>query len=360
MSVSRTEDDALFRDVEDDNATATATATATAVATAAVSATASTMASSSSLQVALREAKLLDPREDVLGYKVVHWCKTSRGGDVENIKALLHLQIPGKGATIYDSEGSSATVPVYPAQGNFVDNRKYCTDRLFVTAVQFFGASEAVLKALCNYQQSHGHLLSGYAGANRFEYDLDALHLEPRAGKPGCGCKHGMHFFRDIDAALRHYGRLDGLAPGEMPIVAKRLTQGRGLVTDIDGEALAKKHFGDAVECSANSAADRRQARLLSFCREIAKLAAESNNNNVGCATSATSASATSATSATGMSAATLKRPLSVGYECPICLEPSTDCNPVQSLGCHLRHAFHKICLFGHTTCPLCQAPIPE
>lgn len=195
-----------------------------------------------SLQVQKVESVSLDPRPDYLAYKVVTFCKAPDGsGQYENVKALLHMQIPAA-AHIYTSDGG-AGIPtggtylrVLPSLHGMRDTQKYCTNNLYVTGVQFFGEPQAVKDALINYQMSRGFLLSGFSGGNRYQYRLEMQHLEPRAGDPGTGCTHGLHFFTDSASALQYGGYHKPSAWKEYPVVAKRLNKGRGMVFCIEEE----------------------------------------------------------------------------------------------------------------------------
>jgi hypothetical protein len=244
--------------------------------------------------------------------------------------------------------------------------------------LQFIGPPSDVVEALTNYQQGYGHLLSGYAGGNRFEYDLEATHLEPRAGQAGCGCKHGMHFFRDIDSAFRHYGQIPAVNKGKAAIiVAKRLTQGRGLVCDIESEQSLQQQYGKVkcVECdggeassaasstastsSSSSTSDQRVRRLLSFANAVfaaSATSAASSNNSSSTASTAMLRLSGGAGDSGGESDGEGKE----DKECPICMRRGTVRQPLVSLGCHYTHVFHEVCMLGHRACPICRTPIKK
>lgn len=361
------------------------------------STTAEKIVARSSLAVAKTEARVLDPREDYLAYKVVKWCTRRDGGDVAGVQALLHMQIPGKTGRIYES-GSGRRARLHPARDQYLDKTKYCTNELLVIGVQFFGSPELVLEALIDYQQDKGFLLSGFSGGNRYRYELGARHLEPKAGLPGCGCVNGLHFFRDIQSALdysplpRKNNRNDDndCWLGNQPIVAKRLMNGRGFVTAIDNinyGVFSKKGFPVELDKGLDEnvllnkqkyAWPNRTTRIISFVHDVlvnhrqhrrtsfAKLREISDDNDSLLRSVDSSNDDSFLRSVDSSDNDSLRRSVdssdNEAEECPICLHRDDNGgeNTMIALQCHPTHRFHEQCLFGIITCPICRSPIND
>jgi hypothetical protein len=152
--------------------------------------------------------------QDVLGWKIVNFCKSASPTDrLAGVRVLLHLQIPAT-ARVFDSLKHSLCT-------EFDKTRKYCTDVCRVEGLQFFGDPSKVTEALQLFQQGQGHLMSGW-GNKPFEYRLRKLALEPEAGKVTPACGPGIHLYLDPRKALENYGQeeLAGL-----PVISDRLTE---------------------------------------------------------------------------------------------------------------------------------------
>jgi len=192
------------------------------------------------LNLAMANARLLDARIDHVGYKMVYFCRHPDGrGALRNVAALLHLQMPGKLSTIYDSEGAERGI-VVPAQHGMRAGHKYCVNACVVTGVQFFGQPKPTKEALLDFARNRGFLVSGFGGATKLRYELGQLHVEPRAGqiRNGQRCTEGLHFFIDAHSAL-NYGQhsLSLSSVSSFPgIVTLRLSQPRGLVFAIEDQ----------------------------------------------------------------------------------------------------------------------------
>lgn len=193
-------------------------------------------------QLCIADARLLDPREDILAYKIVYFCRHPDGrGKLDGVCALLHLQLPGASAHIYTSDGTSKgdVVKVQPPREGLHATQKYNTNAAVVTGVQFFGAPRPTKQTLLAFQQNHGFLVSGFGGANKMRYELGRLHVEPRAGQviSGKRCTAGLHFFVDPASAFQ-YGRGEWTKHSAfLGVVTLRLSKPRGLVFAIEDEA---------------------------------------------------------------------------------------------------------------------------
>lgn len=185
-----------------------------------------------------RDVELLDPRQDYLGYKIVHFCRHPDGrGAFDGVWAVLHLQLPGRTARIYTSEGHArgSIVRVIPPHHGLNAKQKYNTNHCFVTGVQFFGAPAPTKAALLAFQRNRGFLVSGFGGANKMRYELGREHWEPRAGQTrnGYTCTEGLHFFVDAASAF-NYGTQASSNTSFLGLVTLRLSKARGLVYAIE------------------------------------------------------------------------------------------------------------------------------
>jgi len=188
-----------------------------------------------------RDVELLDPRQDYLGYKIVHFCRHPDGsGTFDGVWAVLHLQLPGRTARIYTSEGHArgSIASVIPPQHGLNAKQKYNTNHCIVTGVQFFGEPKPTKAALLAFQRNRGFLVSGFGGANKMRYELGREHWEPRAGqmRNGGQCTEGLHFFVDAESAF-NYSRQVSSDCAFLGVVTLRLSKARGLVYAIEDES---------------------------------------------------------------------------------------------------------------------------
>jgi len=303
--------------------------------------------------VAARSDLSLDPRPDYLAYKTVRWCTRRDGGDIDRVYALLHMQIPGS-ASIFESISLGKQVRTFPPLDGLRDAAKYCTNHLRVIGVQFFGDSHYVASALIDYQMSRGFLLSGWSGSTRYEYELERDHYEPNAGRAGdSGCLSGLHFFRDIESALRYGQFHDRKQWKTEPVVARRLQHGRGLVYPIlDKDLLdedAKKRGAFVQVAEVTSLRDETvprfdwkvSYRLVSF---LDRLAAKANDVDNGSKQHDDPVQVSDDNND------------EVGYkaaveECPICFDDGL----LVALPCHKNHQFCQDCIDAMQFCPVCR-----
>jgi len=204
---------------------------------------------------------LLDPREDLLAYKIVHFCGHPDGRDQwSDVMAVLHMQLPGRSAKVWTSDGpnAGAVVQVVPPADGLHAGQKYNTNVAFVAAVQFCGAARRVKAALLAYQRDQGFLVSGFGGANKLCYEVGRDHLEPRAGARvgGAACTAGIHFFCDVDSAFK-YGSFK--LERQAFVVTRRISRQRGMIA-IAKEPPLKKAVAlpaDLQHCVAEYLAKR-------------------------------------------------------------------------------------------------------
>lgn len=232
--------------------------------------------------------ELLDPREDLLAYKIVHFCGHPDGRDKwDDVMAVLHMQLPGARARVWTSDGPQAgrVVQVVPPSDGLHAAQKYNTNHAFVAAVQFCGAPRRVKAALLAYQRDRGFLVSGFGGANKLCYEVGREHVEPRAGARvgGAGCTAGIHFFVDIASAFG-YGQPRGSRRDlQAFVVTRRISRQRGMVLlaaeppldkavplppDLDAchaEYMAKRAQADQSLCGKHEALPSTDAWLLSL-----------------------------------------------------------------------------------------------
>lgn len=206
------------------------------------------------MQGAKKDTACLYVREDILAYKVVFVLENGEfvnDSTVAKTKALLTLQVTGN---IYESVRGAPLMR--PGRDTLKSDTKYCTNRLTVIGAQFIGPTALVYRAIQRYQQGRNRLASGYSHGNQFSYELECVHVEPRAGKPGCGCLHGLHFFTSPTSAIRHYGCLEDYnktnsEDGQI-IITKRLRGGRGLMIHTKNTQKEMKRKFDNIEYLAD------------------------------------------------------------------------------------------------------------
>lgn len=294
----------------------------------------------------------LDPRPDFLAYKIVRWCTRANGGDLDQVYALLHMQIPGS-ASIFSSHTGEK---VLPARDGLIDAQKYCTNHLRVIGVQFFGALKPVTRALVDFQMSRGYLLSGFSGDVRYQYELERDHYEPRAGQRGMACGSGLHFFCDIDSALDYGGYHERKNWSTEPVVARRLKHGRGLVYPIiDWSALSaygnESHRRWLQVAEVDFVDDDRPRfdwkapyRVLSFIDRLARSAAQVVNDSSTASTKDFSTKDSTIESSDADSEA--------DRECPVCFDED---QVLLALPCHSKHRFCRLCIDSFRVCPICM-----
>lgn len=212
--------------------------------------------------------ELLDPREDILAYKIVHYASHPDGRDKwDDVMAVLHMQLP-KTARIWTSDGPNAGTPVQviPPFDGLCAGQKYNTNEAFVSAVQFCGKPAAVKRALLAYQRDQGFLVSGFGGANKMCYEIGRMHLEPRAGARvgGQGCTAGLHFFVDCASAFNYGNQKSDRLPY---LVTRRISRHRGMVV------VATKPPRDAIALPTDlqSSAAAYWAKRAGLSAEISK-----------------------------------------------------------------------------------------
>lgn len=170
----------------------------------------------------LRQPITLDvhPFPDILGFKYVDFAinKKVKGG------ALLWLQIPTRHSAIRESK-----LPTDVRIPDLATKTKYRVGRAFVKGVQFLGNIKQVAEAAAAYQDNAGSLQSNY-DAN-FKYEVGEWAAEPGFGQdePAENCGRGIHFFTDMQSAVK-YGTQYGAVPGHgAPIITRVLRDKRCL-----------------------------------------------------------------------------------------------------------------------------------
>jgi len=163
--------------------------------------------------------RALDPRPDYLVYKVAN---VEEGKEVR-ARTIVTLQIPA-GSPIFDSmEGSL----IDPAWGGMSVGNKYCTSKARVNAVQFYGETKSVLRALIAYQEGGARVVSNHDPS--FEYVPGETVSVDNAGPsmdPGIGgCTQGIHFYIDKNSAYSHFEE-----SYQFPFITKRLEGGLGFL----------------------------------------------------------------------------------------------------------------------------------